>query len=123
MKRTLFDTVKIVPYDATAAALDRRGYESAVLALSVEAGKTAAVTVTTCDTETGTFVAVEDSRIFIDNPVNSSKAAAIKNEGTEAVVANLDIDLIGCKQFIKITVTDGTPFAVALGDATDYPVS
>lgn len=123
MKRALFDTVKIVSYDATAAALDRRGYESAVLALSIAAGQTAVVSVTTCDTEGGTFAAVEDKRIFIDNPVNSSGAATIANEGDAAVVANLDIDLIGCKRFVKIAVTEGTPFAVALGDATDYPVT
>lgn len=46
----------------------------------------------------------------------------MKNEGPAAAVANLDIDLVGCKEFIKITVTGGTAGALALGDAIDYPV-
>lgn len=121
MKRNLFDTVKIVPL-ASGDVVERKGYESAVLALNIATGKTAVVNVQTCDTEDGTFVAVEDSRIFIDNPVNASGNATIENSGTSAIVGNLDIDLIGCKQYIKITVTDGTPFALALGDAIDCPV-
>ena len=37
-------------------------------------------------------------------------------------VANLDIDLIGCKSCVKITATNGTIGALALGDATNCPV-
>lgn len=59
---------------------------------------------------------------FVDNPVNESGEAIVKNEGPAAAVANLDIDLVGCKEFIKITVTGGTAGALALGDAIDYPV-
>ena len=37
-------------------------------------------------------------------------------------VANLDIDLIGCKSCVKIAATNGTIGALALGDATNCPV-
>lgn len=122
MKRALFETVKVVPYGEEPAAVDRRGYESAVLALKIESSKTAVVNVKTADTAEGPFEAVGDSRLFIDNPVNESGDAKVENTTGAETVANLDIDLIGCKQFVQITVTDGTPFALALGDATDCPV-
>ena len=38
------------------------------------------------------------------------------------LLANLDIDLIGCKTCDKITATNGTIGALALGDATNCPV-
>ena len=121
MKRALFDTVTVLPF-ASGSSFDRMGDESAVLAVTVAANSTATVTVEHCDTSTGTFVAVPDSRLFVDNPTNENGNAVIANGAAAAAVANLDIDLIGCKQFVKITVTGGTAGALALGDATDHPV-
>ena len=122
MKRNLFDTVSVLPFQS-GSVVDRTGYESAVLALTVAAGAQATVKVETCDTEDGTFEAVQDSRLFIDNPINHDTGDAIvKNEAEAEAVANLDIDLIGCKAFIKITVTGGEAGALALGDATNCPV-
>lgn len=46
----------------------------------------------------------------------------IENEAEAQAVANLDIDLIGCKSCVKITATNGTIGALALGDATNCPV-
>lgn len=122
MKRALFDTVAVLPF-ASGNTVDSTGYESAVLAVTVAAGQTATVKVETCDTVDGTFEAVDDSRLFVDNPVNDDGEAELDNPASADAVANLDIDLIGCKSFIKITVTNGTAGALALGDATDYPVS
>lgn len=121
MKKALFDTVAIMPY-GSGTVIDRRGYESAVLALTVAASQTATVKIEHCDTEDGTFEVVHDERVFVDNPVTETGEASIKNDTEDEILANLDVDLIGCKAFIKMTVTTGTAGALALGDATDYPV-
>ena len=49
--------------------------------------------------------------------------AVVKNEAEAEAVANLNIDLIGCKEFVKITVTGAEAGALVLGDATDQPTS
>lgn len=121
MKRALFDTVTVLPF-ASGSVFDRAGYESAVLAVTVDAGGKATVKVEHCDTAEGTFTPVPDARLFIDNPVDKDGSAVIANEAAAEAVANLDIDLIGCKQFVKVTVTDGAAGALALGDAADHPV-
>ena len=104
MKRALFETVAVLPL-VSGSVVQRTGYESAVLALTVAQNATATVKVEHCDTQDGTFEAVGDSRLFVDNPVNESGEAIVKNEAPAAAVANLDIDMVGCKEFIKITVT------------------
>ena len=114
MKRALFDTVTVLPF-ASGNVVDRTGYESAVLAVTVEASQTA-------DSTAGPYEPVKDSRIFVDNPVNEDGEAVIENEAEAQAVANLDIDLIGCKSCVKITATNGTIGALALGDATNCPV-
>lgn len=122
MKRALFDTVSVLPF-SSGSVIERTGYESAILALTVAAGSKATVKVEHCDEEAGEFVAVPDSRLFIDNPVDAATGEAIvKNESEAEAVANLDIDLIGCKAYVKITVTGGVAGAIALGDATNQPV-
>lgn len=121
MKKALFDTVAVLPY-TSGSVVDRLGYESAILAVTVKTSQTATVKIEHCDTDNGTFEAVPDSRVFVDNPVDTSGQASLKNEDAADVVANLDIDLIGCKRYIKLTVTNGTVGGLALGDATDYPV-
>lgn len=121
MKRAIFDTAAVLPFTSGSIA-DRTGFESAVLAVTVAAGKTAAIKVEHSDAADGTFEAVKDSRLFIDNPVNADGAATIANTTEAEAVANLNIDLIGCKAFVKITATDGTIGALVLGDATDHPV-
>lgn len=131
MKRALFDTVAVLPFES-GDITPRLGYESAILAVTVASGASATVKVEHSDAEDGTFVQVPDSRLFIDNPVNTDGNAILDNtEDVEAAegesiqdgVFNLNIDLIGCKEFIKITVTGGTAGALALGDATDHPVT
>ena len=117
MKRALFDTVTVLPF-ASGNVVDRTGYESAVLAVTVEASQTATIKVETA----GPYEPVKDSRIFVDNPVNEDGEAVIENEAEAQAVANLDIDLIGCKSCVKITATNGTIGALALGDATNCPV-
>ena len=107
---------------ASGNVVDRTGYESAVLAVTVEASQTATIKVETADSTAGPYEPVKDSRIFVDNPVNEDGEAVIENEAEAQAVANLDIDLIGCKSCVKITATNGTIGALALGDATNCPV-
>ena len=118
MKRALFDTVTVLPF-ASGNVVDRTGYESAVLAVTVEASQTATIKVETADSTAGPYEPVKDSRIFVDNPVNEDGEAVIENEAEAQAMANLDIDLIGCKSCVKITATNGTIGALALGDATN----
>lgn len=121
MKRALFDTVTVLPY-SNGSIVDRSGYESAILAVNVSASKQATVRIETCDTAEGVFEPVKDSRVFLDDPVNELGEAVIPNEAEADAVANLDIDLIGCKAFIRLTVSNGTAGALALGDAAECPV-
>lgn len=119
MKRELFNNVKVIP-GGTAAAIDRSGFLSAVLAASVTSateGQTLAITITHCDTQDGDFVEVEDSHIGIDGTLRET---AVKTDE----LINMDIDLLGCKQFIKITpATEATVvYAVVLGDPAQAPV-
>lgn len=120
MKRALFDTIAVLPF-ASGSVTARLGYESAVLAVTVAAGTTATVQVEHSDTEDGTFEKVTDSRLFVDNKVDKDGNALIVNDAEADAVANLNIDLIGCKEYVKITVTGGEAGALALGDATDHP--
>lgn len=74
MKRELFNNVKVIP-GGTAAAIDRSGFLSAVLAASVTSateGQTLAITITHCDTQDGDFVEVEDSHIGIDGALRET---------------------------------------------------
>ena len=52
MKRALFDTVTVLPF-ASGNVVDRTGYESAVLAVTVEASQTATIKVETADSTAG----------------------------------------------------------------------
>ncbi len=121
MKRALFDTVAVLPF-TSGSVTERMGFESAILSLTIAAGKTATVKVEHADTEDGPFEAVSDTRLFVDNPVGEDGSALVENSAEAETVANLNIDLIGCKEFVKITATGGAIAALALGDATEHPV-
>lgn len=119
MKRELYNNVKLIP-GGTAVAIDRSGFLSAIVAASVTAaadGQKVAFSVTHCDTQDGEFVAVDDDHIGIDGPL---REAAVKTGD----MLNVDIDLLGCKQYIKITpTTEATiEYAVVLGDPAQAPV-
>ena len=114
MKRALIQNVKVMPYTLE-TAIDREGYLSAILAASVTEGTTAKVSVTHCDTEGGEYKAVPDEFIVVGKDEASFTATAL---------VNFDIDLVGCKRYIKINVTGPTAatYAVALGDPVEAPV-
>lgn len=115
MKRALIQNVKVMPYTLE-TAIDREGYLSAILAASITEGTSAKIAVTHCDTQDGSFEAVPDDYIVVGGKDEVSVTAT--------AVVNFDIDLVGCKRYIKINVTGPTSatYAVALGDAVEVPV-
>ena len=131
MKRALFENVKVMPY-TSAAAIDRKGVLSGVLGVKISSvtGTPAAakltVAVTHCDTSGGEYTAPEDERVL---PAGDEFAIDVAN----GLNANIPVDLLGCKRYVKITATvtftgGTTPgstnaYAFALGDAAVTPVS
>lgn len=136
MKRELFDSVSVV-IEASETVIDRKGFLSAVFAASVGAftgSPTSAklsVKVEHCDTADGTFETVSDTML---NPEHTTSDGILK----EAVVApkdtlQMNLDLIGCKRYIKITPTisftggtspaaEAAAYTLVLGDPVDSPV-
>jgi hypothetical protein len=131
VKRELFKNIKALPY-TSAAAIDRLGFSSAVLAVKIDTitgdptAAKLAVAVTHADTVDGDYDDVTDEYIF---PDGADEFAVDVEKGLEA---NIPIDLAGCKRFVKITCTvtftDGAApsstnaYAIVLGDPTAAPV-
>lgn len=118
MRRMLFEQVKVVP-GGVGVVVDRTGFLSAILGVNVTAGTDSnlKVTVQHSDTEDGEFVAVDDSHIGVEGALKEIKVSA-------GDMVNMDIDLIGCKPYIKIeVVTEATAtYALVLGDCSRNPV-
>lgn len=126
MKRNLIQNVKAVPY-TSGSVIDRTGFLSAVVAVSALAAGNVKLEVTHADTATGTFEAVADERLVVGgaNEVKDLKAGDI---------ANFDLDLLGCKNFIKVTLSGDAAVsgsgdtaktaacAIVLGDHYAQPV-
>lgn len=137
MKRELLENVKVQPY-TSGDAIDREGYLSAVLGVSLGAatgnptGITVKVTFTECDTEGGSYTPVADKLVVPGKTTDDTGAVTIEAGPAGSELHNIDIDLVGCKQFIKATVavecTGGTSpsctatCAIALGDKNVQPV-
>ena len=117
MKRALFETIKVIP-GGVGVVINRSGFLSAVLGVNVSAAvdEELVLTVEHCDTESGTFEEVDDSHIGVEGPLRK----VIVNAGD---LANMDIDLIGCKEYVKITVTTNATatYALTLGDPAQAP--
>ena len=116
MKRNLYGSIKAMPY-TSGTAVDRQGYLSAVV--SASAAGTLAVAVTECDTADGSFTAVADERVVMGR--NLSNISVVNDE-----LMAVELDLVGCKRYIKVTVTPGgsaaATYALVLGDPTHLPV-
>lgn len=132
MKRALLSNVRVIPA-AENVAIDRSGILSAIVAANVTdiaGGNTIKFEILTSDTADGTFEKVLDERLFLDNTKEEKdgegKVVGYYAEATVAAdeVLNLDIDLLGCKQFIQVKVTSAATavYAVALGDSNIMPV-
>lgn len=112
MKRELYKNIRLSPY-TSGAAIDRQGFLSAVLAASVSVAGTLAVAVTHADTSDGTYTAVADEAVIL-------YGLGAAEQGDTVTVG---IDLIGCKRYVKFTITGVTAtYALALGDPSAAPV-
>jgi len=138
MKRELFDNVKLIG-KANDVAIDRAGFLSGVLAVSVGAitgdpdESALSITITHADSEDGEFVAVTDTMIGLEeHPSSNGVFNKISVDSVDQISVNLD--LIGCKRFIKITpaiqFTGGTDptastvsYALVLGDPGASPIA
>lgn len=137
MKRELFDNVKLI-VKADNAVINRIGCLSGVLAVSIGAitgnptASDLSIAITHADTEDGTFKPVMDAMIGMEeHPSKDGILNKIAVKSNDELSINLD--LIGCKQFIKITptikFTGGTSpaaanasYALVLGDPSNSPL-
>ena len=79
MKRALFDTVTVLPF-ASGNVVDRTGYESAVLAVTVEASQTATIKV---ETATAPPVRMSRSRTAASSLITRSMRMARPSSRTK----------------------------------------
>lgn len=136
MKRELFDNV-VVRVGAIGVAVDRKGFLSAVIAASIgevsgsPSEAKLSVKVEHSDTADGVFINVEDTMI---NPEHVSHGGILKEVIVQSEdMLQMNLDLIGCKRYIKITPTitftggtspsaESAAYALVLGDPIDSPV-
>ena len=106
MKRELIQNVKVQPY-TSGAALDRTGFLSGVIGAVIGTAGALTLTITHSDD-------------------NSSYEAVTTEELEVGDVVNIDIDLLGLKNYVKITASGAaatsTTLAVVLGDKHVQPV-
>jgi hypothetical protein len=125
MKRALLENIKVAPL-TSGATIDRLGFLSAIVGAEVTATGTLTLTVTHSDEESGTFEPVTDTRLEATGLNRATTGGVINVEVEEAGTVNVDLDLVGCKQFIQVAASGaaaaGAAFAIALGDAQTAPV-
>ena len=122
MKRELLQNTKVHPI-ASGDAVERAGFLSGVLGAKI--GTAGALTVTVEHSDDGeTFEAVTDKKLFIEK--QTTDGAFTTDSRAADDIVNIDLDLIGLKDFIKITISGaaatGTMLAIALGDMYTQPV-
>ena len=108
---------------ASGDAVERAGFLSGVLGAKI--GTAGALTVTVEHSDDGeTFEAVTDKKLFIEK--QTTDGAFTTDSLAADDIVNIDLDLIGLKDFIKITISGaaatGTMLAIALGDMYTQPV-
>lgn len=123
MKRELIQNTKVLPY-TSGDAIDKAGFLSGVIGAVIGTEGALTLTVTHCDIADGTFVAVTDKQLF---PEKQTTGGVFTTDTLKAGnVVNIDIDLLGLKDFIKVTASGaaatGTTLAIALGDSHVQPV-
>jgi len=114
MKRALPGNVKVFTDTLSQGVIDREGFLSAVVGGTVDTAGDVTIVVKDCDTENGTFADVTDDWLFIGGGSGTVTAAADE-------LVNVDVDLVGCKRYVKF-VTTFDEVAVVLGDAAIQPV-
>ena len=119
MKRELIQNIKAFPWE-DGKAIDRAGFLSAVVAVQAKSTGEVTLKVQHCDTEGGSYVDVPDPLLVVEG------GPTVKDVQVDDLV-NFDLDLIGCKQFVKIAFegeAKGEGAAVVvLGDPAQAPVN
>jgi hypothetical protein len=129
MKRELLQNIIVQPY-ISGASIDRQGFLSGVLGINVAAptgspsAAQIALTVTESNDNTA-FTPITDALAILGD-------STLPIDTAEGLNANIDLDLVGLKQYVKITAaitfTGGTSpaavatYALALGDKNEQPV-
>ena len=138
MKRELLQNVKVIPY-TSGAVLDRSGFLSAVMGIKISSitgnpdSCKIVLKIEHCESEEEDFVPVTDTMVALSETAMSETAGTLKGITVEeGETLNVDLDLLGCKDFIKITTNyefeGGTDpkatasCAVVLGDKNFSPV-
>lgn len=117
MKRELLQNVKVQPF-ASGTAVERAGFLSAVVGAVIGTAGTLTLTIKHSD-DGATFETVKDELVFPDKKTKDGAYTtdALKKDD----VVNIDIDLVGLKDFVQITASgdaaEGTTLAIALGDS------
>lgn len=119
MKRELIQNILPIPLGTEEEAIDRSGFLSAVVAVKPKGSGELTLKVTHADTKEGSYVDVPDTKLF----VNGNKVDTV----AEGDLVLFDLDLVGCKQFIKVTLDgagkgESPAAAIVLGDAATTPV-
>lgn len=122
MKRNLFENVKVQPY-TSGTAVNKHGFLSAILGSKIGTAGDLTLTVTHSDDSTN-FETVTDKRVFPEVQTTDG-VYTVKGLAKDDVV-NIDIDLLGLKDYIKIAVSGdaagSTVLALAFGEASEMPV-
>ncbi len=136
MKRELFRSVVVIPA-VEEKAVDREGFLSGILSYSAGtfSGDPDSVSLSLslehADTADGEFTAVSDTML---NPEQASEKGGIPDmEISSGEARQVQLDLLGCKRFIKITpsvsfkggtspAATGASCVLVLGDPVDSPV-
>ena len=117
MKRELLQNVRVQPY-TSGDAIERTGFLSAVIGAKI--GTAGALTLTVTHSDDGAaFEAVTDELVF---PEKKTANGAFTTEALKKDdIVDIDIDLVGLKDFVKITASGdaatGSTLAIALGDS------
>lgn len=122
MKRELLQNTKVQPF-TSGDAIERAGFLSGVIGAVI--GTAGTLTVTVAHSDDGeNFEDVSDEKLFIEKKTSGGEFTT--DELAEGDIANIDLDLVGLKDFIKITVSGSaaanTTLAIALGDKYTQPV-
>lgn len=137
MKRALIQSVKVTPYTSE-DAINREGFLSGILAVKVGSpsgsptGMAVKLTITESDQNAIGYAPVKDKLVCVGNaPLDDAGAISVTTVAAGGALVNFDLDLVGCKQFIRIKVevvcTDGSSAsctataALVLGDKAYTP--
>lgn len=138
MKREILQNIKVYPYTSE-DVIEREDFISGILGVKVgtptgsPTGLAIKLTITESDAANGTFTAASDKNVILDKtPLDENGSIVVDTDVVGGELVNFDLDLIGCKNFIKVKVeavcTGGTSAActvtsaLALGDSKNQPV-